>query len=132
LSSIFQEYSQYLKNALCDIVYESNLRNYLSERNRKAINLSPESSLHRCGYSVSNEANLTATERINLLNNIIEFNILSRAEIMSFLNWLINFNANHLDRADSLRKWKSDLMGIARCPIKDTVGIKRIIINKNS
>lgn len=127
LSSIYEKYSFEMRDALCDIIDESELHKYILTRTKQDNTFSTESILHKSGYNVSSATNMSTSERINLLNQIIEFKILNRSEIMNFLNWLIAFHANNPNMVNSITKWKEDLFGIINPSRENIVKIKRII-----
>lgn len=113
LSSIYEEYSFFMKNALCDIVNEHDLPKFLQERSMQTTHWRLQSDYKKCGYSVSQAQNLRAHERIGILENIIAYKIHSRQEVMSFINWLIVFNKSNPQQHHAIQKWKSDLLEIA-------------------
>jgi len=113
LSSIYEEYSFYIKNALCDFVNEHDLPKFLQARSLQTKHWRLQSDYKKCGYSVSKELNLKDHERIEILENIIAYRIHSRQEVMSFINWLIDLNKSNPMQIHAIQKWKSDLLEIA-------------------
>ena len=113
LSSIYEEYSFFMKNALCDIVNEHDLPKFLQERSMQTTHWRLQSDYKKCGYSVSQAQNLRDHERIGILENIIAYKIHSRQEVMSFINWLIVFNKSNPQQHHAIQKWKSDLLEVA-------------------
>lgn len=113
LSSIYEEYSYLMKSALCDFVNEHDLQKFLQARTLQTNNWRLQSDYNKCGYSVSREQDISAHERIQILESIIDYGIHSRQEVMSFLNWLIAFNKSNPSQSHAIQKWKSDLLEIA-------------------
>lgn len=71
--------------------------------------MSPEHELHKLGYNVSSNSNLSATERQALLSHIIEKRVLSKASIMAHLETLLRLNRNNSNMSQALTRWKEDL-----------------------
>lgn len=102
-----------MKSALCDFVNEHDLQKFLQARTLQTNNWRLQSDYNKCGYSVSREQDISAHERIQILESIIDYGIHSRQEVMSFLNWLIAFNKSNPSQSHAIQKWKSDLLEIA-------------------
>ena len=68
-----------------------------------------ESPLMLCGYSVNQDTNLSAKERHYLLANIIHNKILSKTEIINYLEGFIAFNASKKSLQVARSRWESDL-----------------------
>ena len=126
LSTIFNEHIASLKHALCDFVNETDLDKYLKNRELMANEFASQSILKRCGYSVSRQNTMTRQQRINLLQQIISNEILSRQQIMSFLNWLINFQGRNYAMKDALEEWKHDLHAIGVSNNENIIRVNRI------
>lgn len=114
LSTIYKENSLFLDHALSKVLLEKDISKFLLDRSKQTYEWATKSVLRECGYSVSYESNLSEQERLNLLNEIICWNILSRQEIMSFLNWLIEFSSTNPKRENAIAKWRKDLSNIFR------------------
>ena len=72
-------------------------------------NLSDESILHLCGYTVKKQANLSENERHYILGNIMDHNILKKNEIMDYLKLFIKSRKNIPNMQDAVQKWEDDL-----------------------
>ena len=72
-------------------------------------NLSSESTLHLCGYTVSQNSYLTDDERQNILAYLVDKHILTKSEIISHLNFLIRTNRYNSNMEIALLYWNSDL-----------------------
>lgn len=71
--------------------------------------LAPESPLKLCGYNVSQESGLTVSERKYILAKIIHDGIMSKIEVVHYLEHFINMNGAKLENAIALEKWCEDL-----------------------
>lgn len=71
--------------------------------------LAEESPLKLCGYSVSQEKGLTKSEREKLLSALITNNIMSKSDIIQYLNWFIQANGQRFGNNIAREKWQSDL-----------------------
>ena len=127
LSSILESYSDSLKYALCGFVESEELNQYLFNMSRNTERFAAESTLRKCGYTVSEQSRLTSIERVNLLNQIIDWEILTRGEVKSFLNWLITFQASNPRMRNAIRKWRYDLQEISKTPKGEVVLVKKVI-----
>lgn len=87
--------------------------------------LAEESPLHLCGYTVSEKVGLTTTERQNIIAFVIEQGPMSKGEVISHLNWLIDTNSTreHMDTAIS--KWNADLSFTLRYDLENQ---KKVLI----
>jgi hypothetical protein len=71
-------------------------------------NLKEHSALNLLGYNVSEKNGMTSQGRRKLLESIIDSGVLTKAEIMNHLEWLIRTQKqNHMENA--VAEWKSDL-----------------------
>lgn len=125
LSSIYEEYYFLMKDALCDFVNEQHLSKFLDERSIREKYLDfkdykNESVLKKCGYSVSQKDDLRDYERLQILESIIkDYKILSKQEVMTFINWLIRQHQSNPLQIHAIQKWKADLLAIAGIENKD-------------
>ena len=74
----------------------------------KSFGLSERSLLSLYGYSVKS-GGLNRLKRQKILNFIINNRIMSRVEVKSFLEYLINFNGRKSNMYDAIYKWESDI-----------------------
>lgn len=71
--------------------------------------LNAHSELNLLGYSVSMSEGLSVTERQELLARIIDSRIMSKAEIINHIEWLIR-TRKHISRmANAIAEWQADL-----------------------
>ncbi len=76
--------------------------------------LQSESLLKRCGYTVGITAGLSDRSRITLLRQIIDMELMTKQEVMSYLNYFISFNGRKLGNEIAKMQWERDLMEISR------------------
>lgn len=103
----YAEYAHYMekyKSLLARIVLVDENGN-----NNFNNNLATESILKLCGYTVSQEKGFTSKERANLLANIIHNHIVSKADVIQHLNWLIHMNGKKAGNTIAKEKWEEDL-----------------------
>lgn len=101
-------------------------------------NLAQESVLKQFGYSVSQEEDLSREQRRNILSAIMDYNVLTKSEIISYLEYFINSRKKQknadgsLKFREALERWREDLDWIGGYKIGTfrEVAIKRIITNK--
>ena len=72
-----------------------------------------ESLLKRCGYTVGITAGLNDRTRISLLRQIISMKLMTRQEIMSYLNYFISFNGQKAGNEYAKMQWEKDLQTIS-------------------
>ncbi len=79
--------------------------------NFNGMDLSPESLLRKCGYTVSSNVNLTAIHRQKLLKAIIENKLYTPAKIVAHFRFLISVNNNVTtrDMSRAISKWQEDI-----------------------
>lgn len=75
--------------------------------------LNKESLLHKIGYNVSATDNLLCSKRWYILESAVEFEILTREEICSHLDYLIHRSKGRLHYEDAISKWECDRTHIA-------------------
>lgn len=76
------------------------------------------SPLMLCGYNVNNDSALTQEQRQALLANIIYNGIMSKTEIIQYLEYFIAFNGSKLDMFIAVEKWESDLRFVRQLEIE--------------
>ena len=100
--------------------------------------MASESILKKFGYSVSREQDLPEDRRRNILAAIIDFDLLTKSELDSYLSFYINTKKNQWKADGSLQyeaaveKWESDRKWLSCYKIGSLreVQARRIIINK--
>lgn len=76
--------------------------------------LRSQSLLNRCGYSVSYNNGLSDGSRIELLRQIINSKLMTKQEVMSYLNYFINFNGKKSGNEYAKKMWVKDLMALSK------------------
>lgn len=71
--------------------------------------LNMESVFKICGYNVSSNSNVPDQARQNLLSFLIDRKIVSLAQTLNFLHWLIDNRKDSVRMQNAVKKWKSDL-----------------------
>ena len=71
--------------------------------------LNMESIFKICGYSVSSNSSIPDQARQNLLSFLIDRKIVSLAQTLNFLHWLIDNRKDSARMQNAVKKWKSDL-----------------------
>ena len=72
------------------------------------MHLAQESVLMQYGYSVSQQEGLSANRRSKILAVLIDNDILTRTEIISYLDFFINQRKNNPKYEKAIRKWEMD------------------------
>ena len=104
---IFQKIMTY-GTPLCQVISE---KQYL---NGSYLKMNPgmaqKSLLKICGYSVNAAEGLTDQDRQRILESIVENGIMTRHEIIQYLNYFITMRKNQSrDMSEAIRKWKKDI-----------------------
>ena len=86
---------------------------YFDYRKLDLNNLAPESILKRYGYDVSQETDLSSVERRNILSALIDYEVLTKSEIISYIDFFINLRKGKKSiysskYANAVSKWESD------------------------
>ena len=71
--------------------------------------LSDESPLHLCGYSVSQKAGLSQAERQTIIESCIKSGAMDKENIIHLLKWLIEVNGAKKGNEWAYKKWCSDM-----------------------
>lgn len=71
--------------------------------------LSEESILHICGYSVNQSDNLSIEERHAILQYLIDSKVSSKPEIISYLDFFIRRNGKKQNMEEAVRRWTEDI-----------------------
>lgn len=119
---------------------QKNEVNVLSDDHNSSVynRIASESILKKFGYSVSQKQDLPEDRRRNILAAIIDFDLLTKSELDSYLSFYINTKKNQRRADGSLQygaateKWESDRKWLSCYKIGSLreVKAKRIIINK--
>lgn len=72
------------------------------------MKLSQESVLMQYGYTVSQEEGLTSARRRKILALMIDNGVLTRSDIISYLDFFINQRKNQHRFEKAIEKWESD------------------------
>lgn len=92
-------------NILCRV---SDEKTYVKAGYLNNAKLAQESILMQYGYSVSQIDGVTEKQRRIILVNLIDNNILSKSEIISYLDFFINQRAGRSNMELAISKWKAD------------------------
>ena len=91
---------------LCRVTNEKNYKTIAGNYYNK---MAEESILMQYGYNVSENDNLTSEQRHRILASLIEYEIMTRVEIVNYLNLFIN-QRRHVDSMKTaITKWKEDI-----------------------
>ena len=89
-----------------------------------------KSLLRSYGYTVNVQDNLSDDERHRILSFVIENDIMSVDEAVSFIEWLINRNSNK-DFYNARLKWMRDIQFLRNYkPVKGIIRVKDIYRKK--
>lgn len=112
----YDEYARYLER------YKSLLtRIVLVNGNGSELfsgNFAEASPLKLCGYSVSKSKGFSQQERENLLAEVIHNGIMSKPDVIQYLNWFIKMNGHKTGNSIAKEKWESDLVFVRSLDIK--------------
>lgn len=101
------DYKSLLKKGiiLCNVVEES----YWTSPSKKGFYITNnESLLHKMGYNVSANSNMYKNERRAILKAAIECKLMTKAEVLSHLDYLIARSRKRDNLADAVEKWEGD------------------------
>ena len=90
---------------LCRI---SDEKNYMKGGYANGIKLAQESLLMQYGYNVSQTEGLTATARQKILAVIIDNKIMSKSEIISYIDFFISQRSSNSRMDVAISKWEAD------------------------
>ncbi len=99
------DYLKRLGIILCRI---SDEKNYLKGINNSSMKLASESILMQYGYNVSQGEGLSQTTRRKILATLIDRHILSKNEIISYLDFFINQRQSNSKYQIAISKWELD------------------------
>lgn len=83
--------------------------------------LAEESPLHLCGYTVAEKASLSASERRGIIVFVIDRGIMTKEQIISHLNWLIDTNRHRENMDNAVRKWNAALSFVLQYDMENQV-----------
>jgi len=75
----------------------------------KAAELSEESTLHLCGYNVSQKNGLSSVDRHTIIAAVIENGAMTKDAIINLLNYLIELNSSKSQLHHAIQKWTEDI-----------------------
>lgn len=116
---------------LCQVVREHVDYNYSIENNYYD-ELEPESILHRSGYNVSAENDLSTAQRQRILSLLLDSGLCSKYKITSHLTWLIDSRCGNPHMENAVSKWVEDRKFASNYKLEDdrVVGV-RLVRNIN-
>lgn len=68
-----------------------------------------QSILRQYGYTVNQSDNLSRIERQTILDLVISNEVMSRDEVIDFLEWLLNRNSGNRNMDQAIKKWNEDI-----------------------
>lgn len=89
---------------LCNVVEQT----YWGKNNNGFHSVSDESLLFKMGYNVNAINNLNYRERQKILETALANKLLTKAEILSHLDYLIRRSQNNMALVNAVNKWKED------------------------
>lgn len=81
---------------------------YFANANNK-FDLNYESILYSFGYNVNAQNNLSDKQRFKILSFIVDNGVLSKSEVISYLNYFINMRIGRKEYKNAISKWKMDI-----------------------
>lgn len=99
---------------LCCRVIELQDAINLKEGKGRFSQYAKESMIHQYGYNVAKAEGLTSGNRQSILSFVIENDIMSQYEIISFLEGLIRTREGMRNMQDAVAKWKEDVRFLER------------------
>ena len=99
------------KKILCEGKIQTQISFSESGTHFNGMDLSPESLLRKCGYTVSATSKATKEQRQKLLNAIVENKLYTPSKIVSHFKFLISVNKNITtrDMSYAIKKWQEDI-----------------------
>lgn len=103
-----QDFSEMLQKGhpLCNVIYGDKGNNSVTH---KLFTYKSQSVLNKMGYTVDANISLTKEERQKILITALENQVLSTAEILNFLHWLIKTRETQVKYNTAVLKWKDDV-----------------------
>ena len=106
---IMESNYQYLKMRGTLVCRVSDEKSYLSGKTyMNGMQLAQESVLMQYGYNVSKGSNLTTASRRRLLELLVDNRVMTRSEIISYLDFFIRQRKTRKQYEDAIDKWSSD------------------------
>lgn len=90
---------------LCRVTDE---KNYMKSGYINGMKLAQESLLMQYGYNVSQTEGLTTTDRQKILAVIIDNKIMSKSEIISYIDFFISQRSSNSRMEVAISKWEAD------------------------
>lgn len=76
-------------------------------------NMRTESILKVCGYHVGNYSSLSKNERLRILRDIIDKQLLTKQEVLNYLNHFITVNGKRsADMSQAISEWEEDMLAL--------------------
>ncbi len=111
MESTYQDLRKY-GTPICRI---SDERSYLTEETpQNGMRLAQQSILMQYGYSVSQEEDLSTIQRRKILSLIVDNGILTRSEIIGYLDFFISQRESRKQYSQAVDKWERDREYIAK------------------
>lgn len=101
-------------------------KHYESGFEYDCYNMAEESMLHHMGYNVGKQDDLSEEVRWAILENVCNYGVMTRSEVVTFLNHLINTNGGKYNMDEAVGKWIMDRNHIQNYKIND---LSRVNIN---
>lgn len=100
------------KKILCEGKIQAHISFSESGSQFNGMDLSPESLLRKCGYTVNASSKATKEQRQKLLKAIIENQLYTPAKIVAHFRFLVSMNKNvtSRDMGAAIGKWQEDIM----------------------
>lgn len=100
------------KKMLCEGQIQARISFSESGEHFNGVDLSPESLLRKCGYTVNANSHITKEQRQKLLKAIIENKLYTPSKIVSHFRFLVSMNNNvtSRDMSAAIGKWEEDIL----------------------
>ncbi|KIR03823.1 hypothetical protein P261_02638 [Lachnospiraceae bacterium TWA4] len=95
----------------------TDIKTYAFSNNNGKYNLAKESTLMLYGYNVNRKSNLKTVDRQKILAAIIDWNILTKSEILSYLKFFISQKSGDVKYNEAIDKWTADQKFVANYKI---------------
>ncbi len=125
-SDIYEMYNLAYLPVTCDIYNESDYVNKPISDSNQWIYYSEKSILKKCGYTVGKNEDPGFHARQKILLSIIHHHIMTKAEILSFINWLIHHSKNNPNMHNAIKLWQSDYQKLEASDVNQKVIVRSI------
>lgn len=98
----FERYRKIYGVFFGNFIYNDGSDGYFSLRNEHSL-------LNLCGYNVGQKDNLSAVTRQEILREVIELGLMSKSEVIKYLDHYINLNRRQSSKRLAVEKWSEDL-----------------------